>query len=132
MQAARGNIECLIYVINNGCKWNKNTCWNTALEDNLNCLIYSYENWCPWNKNNTSNQIDYIDYSTRIVLYIKSIDMKLRVISLLSTFKKAVKHFCLCMYWIKKSMITTYTPGGVGRKIDLEFFNSDMREILMT
>lgn len=45
--AAYGFIDCLKYAHEHGCYWDENTCYNAALFGNLECLKYACENKCP-------------------------------------------------------------------------------------
>ena len=47
--AARyGNLNCLIYLHEQGCLWNSWTCVAAARGGHLVCLIYLHENGCEW------------------------------------------------------------------------------------
>lgn len=46
--AKGGNLDCLIYARDNGCKWNETTCAAAAEKGNLNCLKYAHEHGCEW------------------------------------------------------------------------------------
>jgi hypothetical protein len=48
--AINSNINCLKYAHENGCPWNENTCQWAAIFNRLECLKYAHENGCPWNK----------------------------------------------------------------------------------
>jgi hypothetical protein len=45
-----GNLDCLKYIHQNGCKWTVDVCWTASSVGNLNCLKYLHENGCPWNE----------------------------------------------------------------------------------
>ena len=50
-EAARnGHIECLRYLHENGCEWNKWTCEKAAENGHLECLRYLHENGCEWDE----------------------------------------------------------------------------------
>ena len=38
----------LKYAHENGCPWNKGTCYHAAQEGHLDMLKYAHENGCPW------------------------------------------------------------------------------------
>jgi len=45
-----GNMDCLVYAHQNGCRWNKETCSVAARMGYLECLKYARENGCPWDE----------------------------------------------------------------------------------
>lgn len=45
-----GNIECIKYLLGKGCKMDKDTCAIAAKRGNLSCLRYLRENGCEWNE----------------------------------------------------------------------------------
>ena len=46
--AEGGQLECLKYLHENGCAWDKYTCLAAARGGRLECLKYLHENGCPW------------------------------------------------------------------------------------
>jgi len=44
-----GELDCLIYAHENGCRWDERTCTAAARNQHLKCLTYLHENGCPWN-----------------------------------------------------------------------------------
>ena len=46
--AEAGNIDCLIYLHEEGCVWDRETCEAAAFNGQLNCLKYLHEQGCPW------------------------------------------------------------------------------------
>jgi ankyrin repeat protein len=44
--AARGHLDCLKYLHEKGCPWNKDTCSYAAEHGHLDCLKYTVENGC--------------------------------------------------------------------------------------
>ena len=42
--------ECLKYLHENGCPWDKFTCKMSASRGNIRCLKYAHENGCPWDE----------------------------------------------------------------------------------
>jgi hypothetical protein len=44
-----GQIECLKYLHENGCQWDKWTCCFASKRGHLECLKYAHENGCPIN-----------------------------------------------------------------------------------
>ena len=49
-----GHLECLKYAHENGCPWDENTCSCAAEEGHLECLQYAHENRCPWDEETCS------------------------------------------------------------------------------
>lgn len=47
--AEGGELECLTYAHENGCRWDERTCTAAARNQHLQCLTYLHENGCPWN-----------------------------------------------------------------------------------
>jgi hypothetical protein len=47
--AAKGHLESLKYLHENGCPWNEKACSNAAEGGYLECLKYLHENGWPWN-----------------------------------------------------------------------------------
>eukprot|EP01032_Pedospumella_encystans_P034210 gene34210-38668_t len=47
--ASQGHTECLRYVLENGCKKEKNTCRAAAENGHLACLKVAHEHGCVWN-----------------------------------------------------------------------------------
>ena len=45
-----GHLECLKYLHENGCPLDAVTCANAAYNGQLECLKYLHENSCPWDK----------------------------------------------------------------------------------
>ena len=50
LAAKNGQIECLKYAHENGCRWNKQTCSYAAEYGHLGCLKYAHEHGCPWDE----------------------------------------------------------------------------------
>ena len=49
--AARGgHLECMKYLHENGCPWDKSVCEAAAEGGHLESLKYLYENGCPWSE----------------------------------------------------------------------------------
>ena len=46
--AKSGHIECLQYLHENDCPWDKEACARAAEYGHLECLQYLHENGCPW------------------------------------------------------------------------------------
>ena len=44
-----GNLNCLIYLHEEGCPWDESTCEEAAANEHLDCLHYAHENGCLWN-----------------------------------------------------------------------------------
>jgi hypothetical protein len=53
--AFNGHLECLKYAHENGCPWDKYTCSFAAQKGHLDCLKYAHENGCPWDEDTCSN-----------------------------------------------------------------------------
>ena len=47
--AEGGELDCLTYAHENGCRWDERTCTAAARNQHLKCLTYLHENGCPWN-----------------------------------------------------------------------------------
>jgi len=46
--ANTGELECLMYLRENGCPWDERTCVVAAGNGHSACLAYARENGCPW------------------------------------------------------------------------------------
>jgi len=46
--AMNGHLDCLMYAHENGCEWNEETCSVAAEDGNIECLKYAHEHGCPW------------------------------------------------------------------------------------
>jgi hypothetical protein len=51
---SKGNLECLKYLHENDCHWDKVVCESAAANGHLDCLKYLHENDCPWDINTFS------------------------------------------------------------------------------
>ncbi|KAE9521321.1 hypothetical protein AGLY_018279, partial [Aphis glycines] len=49
--ACNGQLECLVYLYNNGCLWDEDTCRAAAYKGHMDMLRYAHENHCPWDEN---------------------------------------------------------------------------------
>jgi len=43
-------LECLKYLYENGCPWNKNSCERASFNGHIEVLKYLLEKGCPWDK----------------------------------------------------------------------------------
>ena len=48
MAARGGHLDCLRYLHEQGCPWDKYTCSEAARGGHLDCLKYAHEQGCPW------------------------------------------------------------------------------------
>ncbi|XP_050064124.1 uncharacterized protein LOC126552972 [Aphis gossypii] len=48
--ACNGQLECQVYLYNNGCLWDEDTCRAAAFNGHMDVLWYAYEWGCPWDK----------------------------------------------------------------------------------
>ena len=48
--ARNGNVELLKFLRENGCPWDRFTCYKAAENGHLECLKYAHENGCPWDE----------------------------------------------------------------------------------
>ena len=55
--ASQGNIECLIFLNENGCQWNENTMTSAAANNQLECIKFLYKKNCSWNNDTTGNAV---------------------------------------------------------------------------
>ena len=53
-----GHLECLKYAHENGCPWDEYTCLGAAEEGHLECLKYAHEKGCPWDLINEDSDDD--------------------------------------------------------------------------
>ena len=53
--AENGHLDCLKYLRENGCEWDKKACSSAAENGHLECLKYLRENGCEWDKYTCSN-----------------------------------------------------------------------------
>lgn len=51
--ADMGCLDCLIFLHENGCPWNKQTTTEAASSGHIDCLVYAHENSCPWDEQTT-------------------------------------------------------------------------------
>ena len=45
-----GHLECLKYLHDKGCPWDKTTCSSAAEGGHLECLKYLHDKGCPWDE----------------------------------------------------------------------------------
>ena len=48
--ARNGRLEMLRFLCDEGCPWDRRTCFEAAYYGHLECLKYAHENGCPWNE----------------------------------------------------------------------------------
>jgi len=49
--ARNGQLECLVYLHDNGCLWDEDTCRANAESEHIDLMRYAHENGCPWDEN---------------------------------------------------------------------------------
>ena len=57
--AENGHLECLKYAHENGCPWGWKICSSAAENGDLECLKYAHEKGCPWNEETFNNAISF-------------------------------------------------------------------------
>ena len=58
LAAKHGRLEDLMYLHDEGCKWDEGTCADAAKNGHLDCLEYAHKNRCLWDE-------DTCDYAAR-------------------------------------------------------------------
>ena len=53
--ARNGNVELLKFLREQGCPWDRFTCYKAAENGHLECLKYAHEKGCPWHEYTCSN-----------------------------------------------------------------------------
>ena len=52
--ARNGRLEMLRFLCDEGCPWDRRTCFEAAYYGHLECLKYAHEHGCPWDENTCS------------------------------------------------------------------------------
>jgi hypothetical protein len=87
--ALKGNLDCLIYLHENGCPWDERACEDAAREGHMDCLIYLHECGCPWREKTCKDAIHSNNFEC---------------------LKYAYENGCPLPYFFDDSLLTRYKP----------------------